>query len=50
MNKLREHISAVEQPVDAKLVHASPMRATNSTSTDRVDVDRDEDDFGRAPL
>ncbi|KAN0091284.1 RHD3/Sey1 [Tylopilus felleus] len=50
MNKLREHISAVEQPVDAKLVRASPMRATNSTSTDRVDVDRDEDDFGRAPL
>ncbi|KAF8557636.1 root hair defective 3 GTP-binding protein [Imleria badia] len=50
MNRLREHFSqpVVEQPVRIK---ASSLRATNSTSTDRVDVDRDEDEFGkRAPL
>ncbi|KAF8444787.1 root hair defective 3 GTP-binding protein [Boletus edulis BED1] len=56
MNRLREHFSeaAAEQPnVLAKPTWASPLQATNSTSTDRVDVDRDEDGFemiGRAPL
>ncbi|KAG6375499.1 protein SEY1 [Boletus reticuloceps] len=48
MNRLREHFSeaAAEQPnVLAKPTRASPLQATNSTSTDRVDVDRDEDGF-----
>ena len=44
-NQLREHFSqpAMEQPVRAK---PAALRATNSTSTDRLDVDREEDEFG----
>lgn len=54
MNRLREHFSqpVMEEPVGAKVVRASLMRPTNSTSTDRLEVDRDEDAFmpGRAPM
>ncbi|KAH0827997.1 RHD3/Sey1 [Lanmaoa asiatica] len=44
-NRLREHFSQVEQPVRAKPVRAGSLRRMNSTSTDRLDVDRDEDEL-----
>jgi len=47
-NHLREQFSqaGVEPRVDDKAVGARPLRPTNSTTTDRLEVDRDEDKFG----
>ncbi|KAI9571146.1 RHD3/Sey1 [Boletus coccyginus] len=49
-DRLRDHFSqpAVEQPVRAKPSRARSLHPTNSTSTDRLEVDRDEDEMGRA--
>ncbi|KAG9316752.1 protein SEY1 [Chiua virens] len=54
-SRLREYFAepVLEQPNRGHAVRARPMQATNSTSTDRVDVDRDEDEpfvIGRGTL